>query len=47
MEGRIMSLLSLETILNLIYLASIVVLLGYGHRGVILADMGNAVGIEL
>lgn len=41
-----MALLSLESILNLIYLASVVVLFGYGQRTVILAGIGNAIGIE-
>ena len=46
MDADTMTLLSLESILNLIYLASVVVLLGYGARTVILAGIGNAIGIQ-
>ena len=41
-----MTLLSVESILSLVYLASVVVLFEYGARTVILASIGNAIGIE-
>jgi hypothetical protein len=46
MDEEIMALVSLEWILNLIYLASVLVMLGYDQRTEILADIGNAIGIE-
>ena len=46
MDDEIMTLLSLESTLNLIYLASVLVLFGYGQRRVTLACVGTAIGIE-
>jgi hypothetical protein len=46
MGEEIMALLSLELILNLVCLASVVLFAGYGQRIVMLAGMGYAFSIE-